>query len=522
MWAVAAVAMSMLVACGPDGDGGRAGTGDPLLVRTSSGEVRGHADGEARRFAGIPYAAAPTGERRWAAPQPAAPWPGVRDAVRPGPPCPQGDGTGKPLAGTSEDCLNLEVTAPRSEGAKPVMVWLHGGGNDTGHGSEYDPARMAAIGDVIVVTVDYRLGALGFLGYPGLPGSGSFGLLDQQAALRWVRDNAAAFGGDPDNVTVFGQSAGAVDACAQLTSPGARGLFHKVILQSGSCHTLIPSAGAGGRILTSADTFWAPLDARERQGESLAAELHCADLACLRRIPPEDLVRATSRAGIAVGTPTLPVAPDRADAAPVPVLSGTTRDESRLTTMYAEFTTGPLTRERYEQVLTQAFGTAADEVRSRYPLRDYDDQPRLAFSAIDTDRVFACPQLATGRRLAAGSAVYAYEFADRTAPTMSPFLTDMPAGAAHGSELAYLFGARSGGPWGPGFAPQPLSAEQRDLSDAMIRAWTGFARTGRPAETWPAFTPDRPRAHTFALGAADSTDVATAHHCDLWDGLARR
>lgn len=221
---------------------------DPsAVVRTDRGLVRGQPQPGYRLFQGIPYAAPPTGSLRWRPPQPVRPWQGTYDATSPRSQCAQ---LAPPYGGDTtygEDCLYLNVTTPdrahRRHGL-PVMVWVHGGGNTTGSGSVYNAAKLAVDGDVVVVTVNYRLGPLGWLAHPGLENgadrryqAGNYGLLDQQAALRWVQRNARAFGGDPRNVTLFGESAGAADSCANLASPSAAGLFHKVIPESFSCAT---------------------------------------------------------------------------------------------------------------------------------------------------------------------------------------------------------------------------------------------------------------------------------------------
>ncbi len=261
------------------------------VVRTEYGPVRG-VDGT---WQGIPYAAPPVGELRWRAPQPPVPWQQVRDANTPGSPCPQ---DADPVVGTpasmDEDCLHLDVVTPhaRANRPRPVMVWVHGGGFRTGSGSSTQVDRLARSGDVVVVKVDYRLGVFGFLGYPGLDGSGTFGLQDQQAALRWVRHNIAGFGGDPRNVTVFGESGGGDSMCALLASPTAAGLFDKIIVQSSACghvnavDALIPGVGAGG------DT-WKPLAVEQDLGTAAAHQLGCADLACLRGKPTAELLHAT-------------------------------------------------------------------------------------------------------------------------------------------------------------------------------------------------------------------------------------
>ena len=257
---------------------------------------------------------------RWQPPQPPAGWPRTRAAAAPGARCPQPaaapgtpDGT---AASENEDCLTLNVIVPAGstpQSRRPVLLWIHGGGFAAGAGSDVDPRRLAEAGPLVVVTINYRLGVLGFLGLPGLPGSGSFGLLDQQQALRWVQRNIAAFGGDPGNVTLAGESAGADSVCAQLAAPGSAGLFHRAILQSGGCSTvniidvIRPGTGPGG------DT-WKPLPLVESIGRRTAERLGCAKpaaaLDCLRALPVHTL---TALPGTywspAIGTELLPRRP---------------------------------------------------------------------------------------------------------------------------------------------------------------------------------------------------------------------
>lgn len=497
-----------------------------VVALTSSGVVVGAVDGDVLRFRGIPYAAPPVGALRWRAPQPPPRWSGARPAVESGPPCAQVD-PARPdalLAGSSEDCLHLDVTTPPGAGNRPVMVWVHGGGNTSGSGADYDPARMAARGDVVVVTINYRLGVFGFFGHPGLAGSGTFALQDQQAALRWVRDNAAAFGGDPRNVTVFGESAGGIDVCAQLTSPGSAGLFDRAILQSGSCLTLVPTfPGPDGSVRLSTKGFWTPASENRSRGTTLAAALGCSGpeaITCLRGQDPGHVIGALARTDLGFGpahhTAVLPQDPASAlrhgRFHRVPVLSGNTRDEARLTTMIVELLTGPVTPDRYRAALRSTFGDhAAQAVERLYPVPP-DGDAGLAFATMDTDRVFACPQLATGRALAGRTRTHGYEFADPGAPTFSPYYSTRPAGAAHASELAYLFDLRNGGPY-QGLDPAELTPPQRELGDAMIDIWTGFARTGRT--TWPTF----PAVRSLAPHDSGPVDAWAAHHCDFWSAL---
>ncbi|MCO5974109.1 carboxylesterase/lipase family protein [Actinoallomurus soli] len=509
------------------------------IVHTASGPVRGLAADGVRRFLGIPYAAPPVGPLRWRAPRPVHPWTAPRAATTAPPACVQPPG----VPGTaSEDCLYLNITAPDRPAAgrpRPVMVWLHGGGNFQGAAAAFDPLRMAVDGDVVVVTVGYRLGVFGFFGYPGLPGSGTYGLQDQQAALRWVRRNAAAFGGDPRNVTLFGESAGGIDTCAQLTSPGAAGLFDRAILQSGSCsfqnwmisygHTTpAPSAGSA----------WRPVRRVQADGADAAATLGClagpGALDCLRRVPADRLRDRTTGFSLpAFGTATLPHDPARAIAdgafQHVPVLSGNTQDESRFVTAYAELPDRKITRDRFDTLIDQAFGDRAAAVRRHYPLSAYES-PAVAWAAVDTDRDMVCPQLRDGRAMAGRIPLYSYEFADRQAPPIAPFPPgSMPPGASHGSELAYLFDV-AGEPIDWNGDPVPLTPAQWRLAATMIGYWTRFARTGDPnggsAPSWPSFRPYGTASISQALAPGRDGIVPVAlgreHQCAFWDRLDRR
>lgn len=492
------------------------------VARITSGKVAGTVTGDVLRFQGIPYAAAPVGPLRWQSPHPAPSWTGVRPATGAGPRCAQADPAhaGALLAGSNEDCLYLDVTAPRTARNLPVMVWIHGGGNTSGSGVDYDPARLAARGDVVVVTINYRLGVFGFLGHTGLPGSGTFALQDQQQALRWVRDNARAFGGDPNSVTVFGESAGAVDICGLLTSPGSVGLFDRAIMESGSCLTRVPTyAGLNGVVHMGTNDFWNPVGKDNTAGSTLATALGCTGpdpIACLRAASPTDILGAQASTaatfGPAYDTPVLPQDPatalQRGQLVPVPILAGSNHDEARLTTMLTELFAGPFTADSYRAVLRATFGPAeANAIEHEYPAPS--DDPGAAFAAMDTDRVFVCPQLSTNRDLANRTPTYGYEFADPHAPTFSPYYSTRPAGAAHTSELAYLFDFRNGGPY-QGLDHADLTAAQRQLSNAMIDSWSAFAHTGQAS--WPAF----PTVQSLAPGRIGPVDAWSEHHCGFW------
>jgi para-nitrobenzyl esterase len=497
---------------------------DPAVVTTESGAVRGTVAGRTRTFQSIPYAAPPVGDLRWRAPEPPAPWDGVRDATSPPPACAQGEGE---VQGGSreEDCLYLNVTTPAAAAKKqkPVVVWVHGGGFYMGASRNYPAQRLVTGGDVVVVTVNYRLGVFGFFGHPGLAGSGTFGLADQQAAFRWVRDNIAEFGGDPGNVTVAGQSAGGVSNCAHLTSPGAAGLFDKAIMQSGSCDMeWVANTEYRGQ---PADAIFEPLDRVEEQGSRTATDFGChrtdaaETLACLRALPVDELMPVQQKyIQPAYGTPVLPRNPADALRAGrfhrVPVLTGQNHDEATLATAMYENFQYPMSEETYQAVLTETFGADRPAVEARYP-RDAYDSAALAWTAITTDSKWACGQYATSGKLARRVPVYHYEFADPAAPPVSPLPPLMPMGAYHSAELWSLFDLA-------GIAPE-LTEDQRRLSDQMIDYWSSFAATGDPNEArgprWPKFrATGTPRVLRLAPGAdgIGPVDLAAEHQCRFW------
>ncbi|MGK5731582.1 carboxylesterase/lipase family protein [Streptomyces sp. URMC 124] len=498
------------------------------VAATDRGLVRGRAHDGFATYEGIPFAAPPTGRLRWRPPQPARPWRGVREAGTPGPAClqPPVFGGGAPTG--SEDCLHLSVTAPTGPGparGRPVMVWLHGGGFTYGTGSAHRPDRLAVRGGAVVVTVNYRLGALGFFGHPELEDAPPFGLADQQAALRWVRANAARFGGDPGNVTLFGVSAGGLSTCAQLVSPTAAGLFDKAVVQSGSCMTAYPP----GALVPSLPAYRPFVSQHSLRGEGAAAavRLGCprgaGALDCLRRLGAGKLVTPELTAVFnrpAYGNLLLPTDPARALEGGrfhrVPVMQGANRDEMR---MFLGFTLAqyPLRDARdYRARLRTSFGGAAGAVEAEYPLSAYPT-PALAWAAVTTDSAWACTTLRADRALARHVPTYAYEFADRNAPVLDglPDVPGFPYGAAHGFELAYLFGSTP--------TKQPLTGRQRALADRMTGYWTRFALTGDPnhpgAPRWPAFRSGAPSVQSLApgRGGVRPSDGGAGHHCAFWD-----
>ncbi|MFB9966133.1 carboxylesterase/lipase family protein [Sinosporangium siamense] len=489
------------------------------VVRTDAGPVRGTVAGTHRRFQGIPYAAPPVGNLRWRAPQPPAPWHETRDVTKPGAVCAQ---LPAPLRGAegseSEDCLYLNVFTPRrTDHPKPVMVWVHGGGFVSGSGGDYNAARIVEQGDIVVVTINYRVGVLGYFGHQGLPGSGTFGLQDQQAALRWVRRNAAAFGGDPRNVTLLGESAGGMSTCAQLVSPGAMGLFHKAIIQSGACTISWPRGGLQPGIPEGSQ--WAPVDEINNLGAALMASQRCTTVNCLRRVPVAAIMNDPLAPGLARPAYRTSVLPEHPGVSlttgrfhRVPIMMGTTRDEHRL---YVSWMYGNgIDEARYTSLLATSFGDKAPLVAERYPVHAYPS-PGMAWASAMTDRIWSCPTLSGNRSVAKHVPTYAYEFADRQAPNLFPRVTapGFPLGAYHGSELPYLFPVPGG----------DLNQAQAVLSRQVTKYWTRFARTGDPnglgSPHWARFSGNNAQTFTTGLQGIHPVNFASRHQCSFWDGL---
>jgi para-nitrobenzyl esterase len=522
----------LVAACGQDAvvrprkaEPAYAGPLDAGVVRTALGSVRGQVASDYRVFQAIPYAAPPVGPLRWQLPRPAARWSGMFDATKAGPQCMQDTGLkpgmGKP---TSENCLTLNVWTPPGgqHGEKrPVMVWIHGGGFVNGSGDIYHSRWLAARGHVVVVTINYRLGALGFLAHPSLgpPGTvGNYGLADQQAALRWVRDNIAAFGGDPKKVTIAGESAGGMSVCDHLIAPGSAGLFRAAIIQSAPCQAQ------------------ADVELGQRRSVDYAITAGCRNpvttARCLRALPATRLERppwyyflgdSDALSGPVTGTPALPDNPtagfaaDRA--ARVPVLMGVNHDEF---TLFAALRASRLKRgvspEEYPRLLSDIFGADGARVLAHYPADRYGGDVSLAYSAAATDGVFACTANRLADSLSRNAPVYAYEFDDMHAPEPdfmrhAPF----PVGASHSLELRYLFSM--------GGAP-PLDAAQQILSDQMMSYWSHFVTNVAPKTAglpdWPARdgNPD----HHFWMslrpgGSQVGTDFGAAHQCPFWSTL---
>ncbi|MEU6986750.1 carboxylesterase family protein [Streptomyces sp. NPDC046324] len=490
------------------------------VVTVAQGKLRGQNHDGAQEFLGVPYAAPPVGEARLRAPREPRRWSGVREADRQAPACVQFSpfGLADPSA-VSEDCLYLDVYRPKGAraGARlPVILWIHGGAYSQGTGTQFGGRTIADLTDSVVVSINYRLGQLGYLALPELVRenarrSGSFGLLDQVEALRWTRQNIAGFGGNPGNVTVSGQSAGSGSVCGLLAAPSAAGLFHRAVLQSGPC-----------TLIRTPDSARAATQARE-----FAEAAGCTDpdrvAACLRAAPAGALVEAARTlptSGPASGDGLLPVDPAAAigsgDWNKVPVLIGSTRSESRL---FVALSQPRLTEAEYTAQILAGYGTAGPEVLARYPVSVYGS-PYLALSAVMTDSSFACHTAWTARLLSSQVPTFVYEFDDPDSPTLAGAqVPGLDMSNAHSAELAYLHDFTAG--------DRPLTPVQTALATRMKRYWGAFARFGAP--TVPGQTP-WPAARTGAgngSGAATvltlnpeatqpSSTFASDHQCAFW------
>lgn len=488
----------------------------PVLVSTTSGKLAGSTTGGSNQFLGIPYAAAPVGDLRWQPPAPAPLWEGIRDATKFGARCAQPSGYGG--ESVDEDCLNLNVFTPATatDASLPVMFWIHGGGFTTGSGSQHDGSMLAELNNMIVVSINYRLGSLGFLDVPGMREGGerNFGLLDQQAAMRWTHDNIAAFGGDPTRVTIAGESAGGHSVCAQLASPSAAGLFSGAIIQSGGCpsHTM---------------------DEAATDGKDVAAEVGCFDaeamMACLRTKTSQELLDASANfRGILTGplpiagTPELPIAPLEAVRSGrfnnVPILIGSTRDETREWAMpFAD-----ASKEVYAAEIRKEFGNNADAVLAQYPFESFpsSNTATYALGKVWTDSgVFYGLGGCQDRKLASQFTArqpqtYSYRFDGEDAATDGA--TDVVSGSAHGTELAYLW---------PDQVSEQFTTAKQELSHTMMKYWGAFVTNANPNVLGQAEWPDTASGHIMTLQQGRNSTAITGaqftadHHCDLWDQI---
>jgi para-nitrobenzyl esterase len=485
--------------------------GDTITVETTVGRIRGESAGDLHIFRGIPYAAAPVGRRRFAAPTPLAPWSGVRDCTSFGARSIQ-PATGLDLAPEigallllappppmNEDCLFLNVwtPAPGDGGKRPVMVWLHGGAFISGSGASplYDGSNLARREDVVVVTLNHRLGLLGYLNLASLGGeafaaSGNAGMLDIVAALEWLRDNIAGFGGDPGNVTLFGESGGGAKTSVLMAMPAARGLFHKAIIQSGPAVEMMSPADATAvarRVLEHLE-----LDSKKPEAllESRVEDLLEAQGVILRSRGPLDFAnrRKIGFNPVVDGRhlpegPFAPTAP--AISAGIPLMIGTNRDEMSLFFGLAPWLEKPGEAD-LARLAERVLGGRGPAIVAAYRRARPDASPRDLFIAITSDQGMRIPSLVMAERKLAQSAapVYVYLFTWETA------VLDGRLKSCHALEIPFVFetvekAARfTGG-----------SAGSLALARTMSRSWAAFARGGNPGHdglpAWPVYSTDR-------------------------------
>jgi len=540
----------LLASCGGD-DGDPSSAMD--VVRTAGGEVKAVDRLGMRSYFAIPFAAPPTGERRWTAPAAPQPWTTTLANTKSAAPCLQTSASPFRLAGDSEDCLYLDVHAPTGQGPFPVMVNLHGGAFNTGGTSVYaDPSPLVTKG-VIVVNVAYRLGAMGFLAHPSLASdgaAGNYGIMDQQAALKWVQDNIVQFAGDKNNVTLFGESAGGFSVMTHLASPGSKGLFNKAMIQSGNYGNDRQLSGAqmGAASTAIADTA---INAAKAAGVTgIACNAGAVTAACLRSLP-DPVIRTYLANAISTALPIMVPSVDgkvltksvkatfaAGENIKVPTVNGTNENEYALYIAINEAgrraaatppnfdpanTSFSLPAAGYAPTIAGlTAGTGIDVnavITNFYPLSNYGSnpavQPSLAAASLATDLGFSCPALRTSQRIATqGSPIYMYEFRDQTAPPSvgvanGNYYLSFPQGAAHSYDLQYLYNLGDLG-----------NAERRELQTAMTRYWSNFAKSGNPntggdvPANWPAFTAAAPTVLALDVASGGGVKALTSFDAD--------
>ncbi len=466
----------------------------PLTVTTAQGKLEGKAieEGTVRAFLGLPYAAPPVGRLRWKAPSPPAAWKGVRDATKFGARCEQWHIWNDYLfldSGPGEDCLYLNVYTPAAANGNsrlPVMFWIHGGGYTAGAGSEprYTNSALPSRG-VVLVTINYRLGVFGFLASEDLAkesggSAGNYGLMDMVAALRWVRANIAGFGGDPSNVTIFGESAGSFAVSALMASPSARGLFHKAIGESGAAFSDVLPMGA--------------LAQRARRDQAWVESLGARSLAELRAMPAAKLVETAKKNAVGWFSPVIDgrflseAVPETYAAgrqAHVPLLAGWNRDERS-----GALSKG-MTADKWKAFAAEHYGKHADEFLAAFPAKN-DDEAVQSADAYTSEAfiAFAAWKWVEAHAKTGDAPVYRYRFELAATPSEMH-----PEGryAFHSDELEYVFGTldtRRGAQW---------RGQDLKLSGQIARYWTNFARTGDPngeaLPHWPRYDTEKLQLH---------------------------
>lgn len=508
-------------------------TPTPGVVSTQYGPIQGAAQGGQWTFLGVPFAAPPTGQLRFSPPAPHPCWgPEPKDTASLGPPCPQLE-RGQAIG--DEDCLRLNIWTKQGYSAttkRPVMVFIHGGGNIVGSSVEtlpggkliYDGQRVVDAHDVVMVSIQYRLGPLGFLALPQLSAesmsktSGHYAPLDQIAALQWIKDNILGFGGDPDNVMIFGESAGALNICTLLASPLASGLFQRALMQSGGCVST-------------------PLADAEQEGLRALAATPCKDspspLQCLRALDTKTLIEAIpvslSLSGAQSSGRSFSYGPvvdghvlkdeplnviKRGEHNKVPFIIGSNADEMASENI---FPIKVSSAQEYENTIRLALATLPADTTTRvlaaYPVEDYPS-PQDAIIQVFTDSTFTCPARRIARHVSANQTepVYRYFFSRRATTAMG----ETPA--RHGIELLYVFGSLNNI---LGYRP---AATDKTLSEQMMASWASLATTGSPSTsalmtTWSAYNSATDNQLVFDANVRMEEQVRK-DKCDLWDDIS--
>lgn len=543
----AAIFAVTLTGClsGGGGSSDSASDSGPATLSTTvkQGEVRGvQLESGALAFRGIRYGAAPVDALRFAAPEPAPGWDTPLQLTADfGSACPQ---VASPFgeASNDEDCLFLNVYRPAEPGDYPVMVWIHGGAFIYGSGGpSYDPSRLVDEG-VVVVTINYRLGALGFLPHEDLPGA-NFGLQDQQLALKWVQENIDAFDGDPDNVTIFGESAGGHSVLSQIASPGAAGLFQKAIVQSGSYNgdqlplgdvQLGPFTIPGGQTL-----FGEPTIAKTTcQGETDAALVSCLrglDVADVLAAQPGNIIPVTNTAVLPAS---INASLSSGNFNQVPVMMGSNRDEGSLFTLLALADDAALLQTEASYRTAVASLLAEDPTLDAVAIADYYSAKQAdgplkfinAYTAIGTDWRFSCPNNTQWGYLDDRVDTYGYWFTDRAAPPLAGLQAPFPLGASHSFEIQYVLSSFKN------MEDRGATQAQLDLASEMTAYWANFAKYGEDpaigpngtdgaagAVDWPRLTAD---GSIISLGTpapvvVPVADFRTVHECAFWQNPPR-
>ena len=497
------------------------------LVQTNKGPVCGIVGSGVHEWLGVPFAAPPVGALRWEPPQPHAPWSQPWQAIESSNACPESYGIADSLPSTNEDCLYLDIAVPTNAGPGPLPVFYHiyGGGFTIGANALFNGATLATTQHAIVVSVNYRLGVFGFLADKALgPHSGDFGLEDQQAGLGWVQQNIAAFGGDPNNVTIFGESAGGSSVCDQIASPTAKGLFQKAISVSGEYNSLL---GAPTSLQPQDCKATLPTEAQaDAVGATYAASLGCGNAsdvaACLRAVPVRELL-ATQTAGteapIVNGT-TLTMSPGQAFATghvnKVRAILGVGRDENLAGTA--------ATAAQYKNLVETQYGSAAAEVLKLYPLQRFPSA-FVAFRTVAADSNTVCPALVTASNLSKSIPVYEYQGDDTDAPTANYSNPAVPNGEYHIGGYYIFPDINSQNP----FNVSPLDANQQALANQELAEYGAFARSGNPSAagtpTWPRFNSSSQLVMSWQPGADDQLTTGSVigldHNCAFWDSLTQ-